>query len=66
MPWSVSDVEKHKKNLSTEQKSKWSSVANSVLSKTGNEASAIRIANSSVGPSREAISRKLQSKSRKV
>lgn len=64
MPWSVGDVDKHKKNLSSEQKSKWSSIANSVLSKTGNEASAIRIANSRIGPSREAISRKLQHKTR--
>lgn len=64
MPWSVGDVEKHKKGLSSEQKSRWSSVANSILSETGDEASAIRIANSRTGPSREAISRKLQHKTR--
>lgn len=66
MPWSVSDVDKHKKGLTSDQKSKWSSIANSVLSKTGNEASAVRIANSKTRPSSDAISRKLASRSRKV
>ncbi len=52
MPWSVSDVDKHKKGLTAEQKKKWVSVANGVLKqcqKDGGkdcEGKAIRIANS--------------------
>lgn len=59
MPWSVSDVEKHKKGLSKTQKEKWVRIANSVLKEcqsTRNdgkecEAQAIRTANSKVGSS---------------
>lgn len=54
MPWSVGDVDSHKKGLSTEQKKKWVSVANGILkdclAKGGTDATcapkAIRIANS--------------------
>ena len=54
MPWSVADVDRHKKGLSAEQKQKWSRIANSVLkrclagggSQKTCEASAVRIANS--------------------
>lgn len=54
MPWSVADVDSHKKGLSLEQKKKWVSVANSVLKKCladgGTDATcapkAIRVANS--------------------
>lgn len=66
MPWTPEDAGQKKKGLSPAQQSKWSSIANSVLSKTGNEASAIRIANSRTKPSSGAISRKLQRKSRGV
>lgn len=31
MPWSVEDVDKHKKGLSSAQKQKWVDIANSVL-----------------------------------
>ena len=54
MPWAVNDVDKHKKGLTSEQKKKWVSVANSVLkdclAKGGTDKTcapkAIRIANS--------------------
>ena len=55
MPWSKSDVEKHKKGLSSSQKAKWVRIANGVLeecraSKQDNcEQRAIRVANSKVG-----------------
>ena len=45
MPWTVADVEKHHKGLSDHQKKIWVEVANSVLAKTGDDASAIRQAN---------------------
>jgi uncharacterized protein YdaT len=52
MPWSVADVEKHKKGLSAAQKKKWVQIANGVLKDCQEmkqddcEAKAIRIANS--------------------
>ncbi len=54
MPWSVSDVDSHKKGLTPEQKKKWVSVANGIykdcLANGGNDKTcapkAIRIANS--------------------
>ncbi|MCK5617277.1 hypothetical protein KAR91_86230, partial [Candidatus Pacearchaeota archaeon] len=52
MPWTVSDVERHKKGLTPAQKKKWVSVANGVLKSCkasggkGCEGKAIRIANS--------------------
>ena len=55
MPWSVGDVDKHKKGLTNKDKKKWVSIANSVLesckSSGGSdcEGKAIRIANSKVG-----------------
>lgn len=59
MPWSVSDVEKHKKGLSKAQKQKWVRIANGVLktcqaergqgNKDRCEEIAIRTANSRVG-----------------
>ena len=64
MPWTVSDVDKHKKGLSKShkkglsksQKQKWVRIANSILEEcreTSNDSScdaqAIRIANSKVG-----------------
>lgn len=57
MPWTKSQVEKHKEGLTDSQKEKWVSIANSVLQNClddgGNqsecEGKAIRIANSKVG-----------------
>jgi uncharacterized protein YdaT len=46
MPWKTSDVDKHKKGLTPQQKKHWVAVANSVLKETGNEGRAIRAANS--------------------
>jgi len=64
MPFSANDATRFKKNLSSsEAQSRWASIANSVLSSTGDEGKAIRIANSkSRGSSpinRDTISRKL-------
>lgn len=51
MPWSVGDVDSHKKGLTPSQKKKWVKIANGVLKKCGSgsacEGKAIRIANSS-------------------
>ena len=56
MPWTVADVDQHKKGLSDKEKEKWVKIANNVLevceSTTGNsdcDVHAIRIANSKVG-----------------
>lgn len=52
MPWSIKDVEEHRKGLTTEQKKKWVSIANSVLKdcqakgEKDCEGKAIRVANS--------------------
>jgi len=52
MPWTVGDVDRHKKGLTTEQKKKWVSIANGVLKQCQEEGGsdcegkAIRIANS--------------------
>lgn len=48
MPWEAWEANKHKKGLSQSSKSKWSSIANSILAQTGDESQAIRIANSRV------------------
>lgn len=45
MPWTPAEVAKHNK---TPQKKKWASVANSVLAQSGDDAKAIKIANSVV------------------
>ena len=51
MPWTVGDVDSHKKGLTPAQKSKWVSIANAALKRcqakggSGCDASAIRIAN---------------------
>ena len=49
MPWSAAGAKRHKKGLSSAQASKWAAIANAILSKTGDEAKAIRIASSKVG-----------------
>ena len=61
MPWTVADVDKHKKGLTPDQKKKWASIANGALAscikKGGTDEScapqAIRIANGSVGANEE-------------
>jgi len=55
MPWTVSDVDKHKKGLSAQQKRRWVKIANGILDECREmkqkdcEQRAIRIANSKVG-----------------
>ncbi len=55
MPWTIADVDEHKKGLSPDQKAEWCKIANGFLkacqTKGGSdcEASAIRVANSKVG-----------------
>jgi uncharacterized protein YdaT len=48
MPWTAQSFTKHNKNLSASDKVKAAKIANSVLKKSGNDASAIRIANAAV------------------
>jgi len=49
MPWNPSDAKSKTKKASTPAKQKhWADVANAVLEKSGDEAKAIRIANSVV------------------
>ena len=45
MPWSVNDVDRHKKGLTPAEKKKWVKIANAVLRSSGDEGRAIRIAN---------------------
>lgn len=68
MPWSIKDVDRHKKGLSKKQKEKWVKVANSVLAsclKEGGkqkdcEAKAIRIANGVTGNQDFSITNNIQ------
>ncbi len=61
MPWTVADVDKHKKGLTDRQKKQWVRIANSALAacvarggrRQACEASAIRQANGTVGTSSE-------------
>ncbi len=47
MPWQPSDSTRHtKKAKSATAKKQWSKVANSVMARTGNDARAVRSANS--------------------
>lgn len=49
MPWSPKDAPKKTKKADTsKEKEQWAKVANSVLKKTGNDAKAVRIANSTI------------------
>ena len=49
MPWTLGSAIKHTKKASTPKKKKaWSAAANAVLARTGDEVSAIKIANSVV------------------
>lgn len=44
MPWAPDDASKHNKNLSKRGKRQWAKVANKVLTESGDEGKAIRIA----------------------
>lgn len=49
MPWKYKDAPKHTKQATSKSaKTKWARIANAVLSETGDEGKAIRIANASV------------------
>lgn len=49
MPWSMDSASKHTKKASNPAtKKQWASTANSVLAKTGDDATAIKVANSAV------------------
>lgn len=52
MPWTPSDAVTHNKKATGPKAEKWSAVANAVLAKTGDDASAVRIANSAIQPSK--------------
>jgi hypothetical protein len=49
MPWTINDVDRHKKGLSDEGKKLWVAVANEALERTGDEGQAIREANAVAG-----------------
>lgn len=54
MPWKMDDAVGHTHKATTgKKKRQWSSVANAVLDKTGDEGQAIRIANSAVKKSKK-------------
>lgn len=60
MPWTSNDASRHNKSLSGSSKERWARIANAVLSKSGDEALAIKTANARVKPSnKEAIRRRL-------
>lgn len=59
MPWTPEQARKHNKGLSNQSAEKWSRIANSVLSRTGSDAQAIRVANGAVKPSSKAIQQRL-------
>lgn len=49
MPWTAKDARRHTKQAKTAaQKRRWAQTANAVLRHTGDEAKAVRIANSSL------------------
>ncbi len=59
MPWSPGDADSKKKNLAPAAKRRWASIANKVLTQTGNDGQAVRIANGATR-SNSAIKRKLK------
>lgn len=62
MPWNPQDSNRHKKGLSPSSQVKWSKIANSVLAKTGDEASAVRIANSRTSAVKRRLDKKITEK----
>jgi uncharacterized protein YdaT len=59
MPWTSRDVSKHNKSVkSPKRRRQWSEVANSILERTGDDARAIRGANSAVKKSKSRRTRK--------
>lgn len=65
MPWTLASAGKHTRKASTPAtKKQWTSTANAVLAKTGDEAKAIKIANAAVKkhPSKKKPATKSKSK----
>jgi len=59
MPWQPSDATRHTKKADTEGlQQEWASIANGVLSDTGDEGRAIRIANAHVASKHAARKKK--------
>lgn len=58
MPWTSKDASRHKKGLGKAQSHAWATIANKVLSDSGDEGKAIRIANSKAGRAGKRSSRK--------
>ena len=66
MPWTMKDAPAHTKKASSPAKKKvWSSTANAVLKKSGDDASAIRIANAQVKKSSQMKSKTSSKKGKK-
>ena len=55
MPWSSSDASRHKSGLNKVQSRAWAEIADSVLSKSGDEGKAIRIANSKASRAKKSV-----------
>lgn len=64
MPWTAADADGKIKGLSKDSKKKWARMANAILSRTGDEALAIRTANSRVKPSGDMAARRLRERVR--
>lgn len=65
MPWGAAEFKKFKKGLSDKSASKAASIANQILSETGDKRKAIRVANSQVRPSFQRKLEKLKAKNKK-
>jgi hypothetical protein len=64
MPWRPTDVSKHNRSVkSPKRKRQWTDVANSILERTGDDARAIRGANSVVKKSQSKRSRRKATRS---
>lgn len=55
MPWNAADAGRHNKKAKGAAAKQWSSVANSVLAKTGSDARAIREANAVIARRRHGL-----------
>lgn len=55
MPWQSSDAKRHKSGLNRTQSRAWAEIADKVLSSSGDEGKAIRIANSKAGRAKKSI-----------
>ena len=59
MPWSGKDAKKKTKKADTPAKRKrWANIANDVLKKTGDDASAVKIANAAMKAAKSSVPRR--------